>query len=125
MTSNVLLTLKYFIRVSRKGWHPFTISSAPEVGDHFALHNQGAGNWTNKLHELIRDKVEKQNNPMQRISLSIREKVKRKNIETEDRMDGKDNFQDIIKVIREEEVEESMPLDNHNEIHNNKMSKSN
>ena len=62
---------------------------------------------------------------MQRISLSKRERVGRKNIETEDRMDGKDNFQDIIKVIREEEVEESMPLDNHNEIHNNKMSKSN
>ena len=125
MTSNVLLTLKYFIRVSRKEWHPFTISSAPEVRDHFTLHIRGVGNWTNKLHELIRNKVEnKQNNPMQRISLSKRERVGRKNIETEDRMDGKDNFQDIIKEIRKDEVEESMPLDNHDEIHNNKISKS-
>ena len=61
---------------------------------------------------------------MQRISLSKRERVGRKNIETEDRMDGKDNFQDIIKEIRKDEVEESMPLDNHDEIHNNKISKS-
>ena len=25
-------------RISRSEWHPFTISSAPEVSDHFTLH---------------------------------------------------------------------------------------
>ena len=102
MISNVLLTLKYFIRLSRKEWHPFTISSAPEVGDYFTLHIRGVGNWTNKLHELIRNKVKKQNNPMQRISLRIREKVGRKNIETEDKTED-------TEAPKDEPEEEAVP----------------
>ncbi len=30
-------------------WHPFTISSAPEVSDVFTLHIRGVGEWTNRL----------------------------------------------------------------------------
>ena len=29
-------------------WHPFTISSAPEVSSQFTLHIRGVGQWTNR-----------------------------------------------------------------------------
>jgi len=32
-------------------WHPFTISSAPEVQDTFSVHIRGVGQWTNKLYD--------------------------------------------------------------------------
>ena len=42
-------------RLSSSEWHPFTISSAPEVRDHFTLHIRGVGHWTNKLHKLFEE----------------------------------------------------------------------
>ena len=47
-------TAPYF-RISYSEWHPFTISSAPEVEEHFTLHIRGVGHWTNSLHTLFQD----------------------------------------------------------------------
>ena len=41
-------------------WHPFTISSAPEVLDTFTLHIRSVGHWTTRLHALIKEEYEKQ-----------------------------------------------------------------
>ena len=37
--------------ITRYEWHPFTISSAPEMSDVFWLHVRGVGSWTNELYE--------------------------------------------------------------------------
>ncbi|KAL3884555.1 hypothetical protein ACJMK2_024688 [Sinanodonta woodiana] len=34
-------------------WHPFTISSAPEMKNYIWLHVRSAGHWTNKLYEYF------------------------------------------------------------------------
>ena len=47
----------YFFRISSSEWHPFTISSAPEVSDHFTLHIRGVGHWTKKLHSIFEEEV--------------------------------------------------------------------
>jgi predicted ferric reductase len=37
-------------KISRFGWHPFTISSCPEERDYIGLHIRALGNWTRRLH---------------------------------------------------------------------------
>jgi hypothetical protein len=42
-----------FVRIpeiAEHEWHPFTISSAPELDDRIELHVRSAGNWTRALH---------------------------------------------------------------------------
>ena len=46
--------------VASHEWHPFTISSAPEVSDQITLHIQGVGQWTKSLHKLIKEEYERQ-----------------------------------------------------------------
>ena len=46
--------------VASHEWHPFTISSAPEVGDQITFHIQGVGEWTKSLHKLIKEEYERQ-----------------------------------------------------------------
>ena len=41
---------------SRFEWHPFTISSAPELEDKFSVHIRAAGGWTNALHSFVSNK---------------------------------------------------------------------
>lgn len=44
-----------FIKIpalSKLEWHPFTISSAPELNEVFTLHVRALGNWTNALKDL-------------------------------------------------------------------------
>ncbi|KAL4216481.1 NADPH oxidase 5 [Mactra antiquata] len=43
--------------IAQYEWHPFTISSAPEMEGHLWLHVRSAGHWTNKLYEYF-DKLE-------------------------------------------------------------------
>merc|ERR1719220_585957 len=44
-------------------WHPFTISSAPEVQDTFSVHIRGVGQWTNKLYDHFKnEKADHDNN---------------------------------------------------------------
>ena len=38
-------------QVARFEWHPFTISSAPEMHDTFHVHIRGVGEWTNGLYK--------------------------------------------------------------------------
>jgi predicted ferric reductase/Ca2+-binding EF-hand superfamily protein len=38
--------------VSKREWHPFTLSSAPER-DHLVVHVRSLGNWTRRLRELV------------------------------------------------------------------------
>ncbi len=40
-------------RISRFGWHPFTISSNPEAAGHIRLHVRVLGNWTRRLHRYF------------------------------------------------------------------------
>lgn len=40
-------------KIAKYEWHPFTISSAPEMQDVLNLHIRSLGNWTNKLHEYF------------------------------------------------------------------------
>lgn len=40
--------------ITRWEWHPFTISSAPEIQDTLWLHIRPVGTWTNKVHSLIK-----------------------------------------------------------------------
>ncbi|MDY6803201.1 MAG: ferric reductase-like transmembrane domain-containing protein [Cyanobacteriota bacterium] len=44
--------------ISNFEWHPFTISSAPEMPDILTLHIRAAGSWTGKLYELFRERRE-------------------------------------------------------------------
>jgi len=46
--------------VATSEWHPFTISSAPEVKDVFTLHVRGVGGWTNSLYTLFEKNYKKQ-----------------------------------------------------------------
>jgi len=46
--------------VASSEWHPFTISSAPEVAGQFTLHIRGVGQWTNTLHALFKAEHERQ-----------------------------------------------------------------
>ena len=46
--------------VASSEWHPFTISSAPEVAGQFTLHVRGVGQWTNSLHQLFKAEHERQ-----------------------------------------------------------------
>lgn len=39
--------------IARYEWHPFTISSAPELKDEIWLHVRSLGNWTKRLHEFF------------------------------------------------------------------------
>lgn len=39
--------------IAANEWHPFTISSAPEMKGHIWLHVRSAGHWTNKLYEFF------------------------------------------------------------------------
>ena len=57
-------------------WHPFTISSAPEVLDTFTLHIRSVGHWTTRLHELIKEEYAKQGTGIVR-SESIYEGIRR------------------------------------------------
>ena len=43
-----------------KEWHPFTISSAPEVTEHLTLHIRGVGEWTTRLYRLFEKEFESQ-----------------------------------------------------------------
>jgi len=40
-------------KIARYEWHPFTISSAPELKDELWLHIRSLGNWTNKLYDYF------------------------------------------------------------------------
>jgi predicted ferric reductase/Ca2+-binding EF-hand superfamily protein len=44
--------------ISNFEWHPFTISSAPEIPDVLSLHIRAAGSWTGKLYQLFREQRE-------------------------------------------------------------------
>ncbi|RUS74261.1 hypothetical protein EGW08_017980, partial [Elysia chlorotica] len=39
--------------IAKYEYHPFTISSAPEKGDHFSVHIRSVGNWTQGLREYL------------------------------------------------------------------------
>lgn len=44
--------------LSKYEWHPFTISSAPEMQDVLSVHIRSAGSWTGKLYQLFREQHE-------------------------------------------------------------------
>eukprot|EP00092_Neocalanus_flemingeri_P018191 GFUD01019688.1.p1 GENE.GFUD01019688.1~~GFUD01019688.1.p1 ORF type:complete len:1116 (+),score=193.24 GFUD01019688.1:205-3552(+) len=45
--------------VASNEWHPFTISSAPEVAGQLTLHIRGVGGWTNGVYTLFKSEYER------------------------------------------------------------------
>ena len=48
------------LAVAYSEWHPFTISSAPEMSGHFTLHIRGVGEWTSSLFKLFETEFSRQ-----------------------------------------------------------------
>lgn len=48
--------------IAKFEWHPFTISSAPELKDEFWLHIRGVGSWTNKVCEYFESRLRSKSN---------------------------------------------------------------
>ena len=46
--------------IARSEWHPFTISSAPEVTDFIFLHIRAAGGWTRRVYDYFLEQVPQQ-----------------------------------------------------------------
>ena len=44
--------------IAKYEWHPFSISSVPELEDHIWLHVRAVGNWTSKLNSFVRARLE-------------------------------------------------------------------
>jgi predicted ferric reductase len=44
--------------IAKHEWHPFSISSVPELEDHLWLHVRAVGNWTTKLNSFVRSHLE-------------------------------------------------------------------
>jgi len=47
-------------KVAKFEWHPFTISSAPDVHDTFHVHIRGVGEWTNRLYGHFEEEYARQ-----------------------------------------------------------------
>jgi len=47
-------------KIARNEWHPFTISSAPELKDELWLHVRSLGNWTGRLNEYFTEMSRKE-----------------------------------------------------------------
>ena len=56
-----MLMLLFIKANCRFEWHPFTISSAPELKDTFSLHIRAAGGWTKALHNYASNQNNKWN----------------------------------------------------------------
>ena len=54
--------------ISRFEWHPFTISSAPEVEETFGLHIRCAGGWTNALYQYVKKENNKGKDALEKVS---------------------------------------------------------
>ena len=111
-------------RVSSKEWHPFTISSAPEVTDRFTLHIRGVGSWTQRLHSLFEEEYKRQNEAtnedrdrspsvMLRLQKSVRKNIKALQEKIKDTYshekdldsDDDDNFIEALKEHRKPDLE--------------------
>ena len=77
-------------------WHPFTISSAPEVEDSFSVHIRGVGEWTNKVWDFFQPEQQKfyKQNIGRQMSRKIRKSFKRKESEPKS-----SDFQEIVKNL--------------------------
>ena len=108
--------------VAAHEWHPFTISSAPEVDPsnsspvsiplvftfflqvdgQFTLHIRSVGGWTNRLHKLIKEEYEKKaeiRNKEESTLARIQHSIKRK-------YQGAKNLMAQVSVVSERNVEE-------------------
>lgn len=46
--------------IAKYEWHPFTISSSPDLTGYVWLHIRGVGTWTKKLYEYYTEKEEEE-----------------------------------------------------------------
>ena len=111
-------------RVSTSEWHPFTISSAPEVTDRFTLHIRGVGSWTQRLYSLFEEEFKKQNETnndftarspsfMFRVQKTVRKNFKalhetmKETYGNENILDSEDedNFKEALKEHRKSDLE--------------------
>ena len=57
---NIFPLLASAVNIYYLQWHPFTISSAPEVHDTFTVHIRGVGEWTNRVYKYFEDEYVRQ-----------------------------------------------------------------
>ena len=97
--------------IASSEWHPFTISSAPEVKDTLTLHIRGVGQWTNSLHAFFKAEVKRQKSGKGRTSAiedpiaKVRGTVKRLNsvMEKKNAVPDEENF---LKRLGQQGLEE-------------------
>ena len=97
-------------------WHPFTISSAPEVSGQFTLHIRGVGQWTNSLYRLFEKEYERQKlgeqrevTAFDRIQGTVRKKYQSMRTIVKDTMVGgaiDEDSQDFMSKLQAKTLEE-------------------
>lgn len=56
--------------IAKYEWHPFTISSSPDMTETIWLHIRAVGTWTKKLYNYYNDESKKKKNSFRRKTLS-------------------------------------------------------
>ncbi|CAM1325380.1 NOX5 (predicted) [Pycnogonum litorale] len=77
-------------RIAKYEWHPFTISSAPEMDGYISLHIRGVGEWTNTLYDYfdLQSKAMTSNHGrVSRFSLSSKSRGRRSAVELNNKTD--------------------------------------
>ena len=102
--------------VASSEWHPFTISSAPEVSGQFTLHIRGVGQWTNSLYRLFEKEYERQKlgeqrevTAFDRIQGTVRKKYQSMRTIVKDTMVGgaiDEDSQDFMSKLQAKTLEE-------------------
>jgi len=94
-------------KIAAAEWHPFTISSAPEVQDEFTLHIRAVGGWTNSLYSFFSKEHSKL---IDSGRLSPREGLRRRqSVRTHDKI--KDLRTVNYSVIMDEDQDMEKPVD--------------
>ncbi|XP_023229647.1 NADPH oxidase 5-like [Centruroides sculpturatus] len=75
-------------------WHPFTISSAPEIDDIISIHIRVAGGWTNELYKYFKEE-EKWAVPVHSTTESTFTEVSSSHVNPSFQNDPDDNFEEI------------------------------
>ncbi|CAB4014169.1 NADPH oxidase 5, partial [Paramuricea clavata] len=110
-------------QIAKYEWHPFTISSSPDLTGYFWLHIRGVGTWTKKLYDYYEDKEEEECTRKSVKRATIRQ-AKAKSINDKERQTQRsilqryttsikrDGVRAIMEKVEEEREEEIDPNNN-------------
>ena len=63
--------------IAKYEWHPFSISSVPELEESIWLHVRAVGNWTSKLNSFVRERLETKFSDETMLRTSMRSRMSR------------------------------------------------